>query len=118
MKPGIIPLNAPDHVLAAMLDVWRETGRISSMTVYGKSMEPRIPKGTKVLVEHRCDRIEPGDVVVFKNDDHLTAHRVVAVHESAGGRVYTTQGDANPEPDEEPLPERWIVGKVTGIQDG
>ena len=100
MKPSIIALNAPDHVLEAMLDVWRETGRVSEMTVYGKSMEPTILKGAKVVVQHRCQRIEPGDVVVFKNVDHLTAHRVLAIREIGdGSRLYVTQGDANPEPD-------------------
>jgi signal peptidase I len=114
----LVRLNAPAPVVEAILDVWRETGRVSEMVVYGRSMEPTIRRGTRVRVSHAVEGIELGDVIVFKNGDHLTAHRVVGIRrEESGDRRYVTQGDLNDYRDGE-VEERLVVGKVVAVLDG
>lgn len=116
MTQSLIRLNAPDHVIAAIVDVWREMGRISEMIVYGRSMEPAIQKGAKILVDHRLDPVVVGDVIVFQNADHLTTHRVVEISQQEDGlRLFVTQGDIHSHPDK-PVQERQVLGRVVEIR--
>lgn len=102
--------------MEGLLDVWRQQRRVSEIVVYGRSMEPTIPKGARLVVSHAPESLAPGDVVVFKNRDHLTAHRIVEILDSEDGcRRYVTRGDANEEHDE-PIAEPLILGKVLEVR--
>lgn len=102
--------------MEGLLDVWRQQRRVSEVVVYGRSMEPTIPKGARLVVSHAPESLAPGDVVVFKNRDHLTAHRIVEILDSEDGcRRYVTKGDANDETDE-PIAGPLILGKVLEVR--
>jgi signal peptidase I len=111
----LVTFEAPDHVVEGLLDIWREQGRVSEIVVYGRSMEPMIPRGARLVVSHAPESLVPGDIVVYKNRDHLTAHRIVEILEAQdGARQYRTKGDANDETDP-PIAEPLILGKVMEI---
>ncbi|HSL81815.1 MAG TPA: signal peptidase I [Thermoanaerobaculia bacterium] len=117
-RSRLVRLNAPTPVVEAILDVWREMGRQSEMIVYGRSMEPTIRRGARVRVDHSLESIRLGDVIVFKNGDHLTAHRVVEIRrDESGGIRYVTRGDLNDYHDGE-VEERFVVGRVLEVLDG
>lgn len=88
--------------------------------VQSSSMEPAIPTGSVVFVKEVPDeqvdeRIQEGDVITFA-DSHgapTTTHRVVEKHEAETSIRFTTKGDANEDPDPEPVYRDEIVGKVT-----
>lgn len=112
---SLVKLEASDAVVEAILDIWRETGKVSEMVVYGRSMEPAIPKGSRVRVQHTVEGVRIGSIIVFKNGDHLTAHRVVEILEKGSGeRRFVTQGDWTGLRDGE-IEERCVVGRVTAV---
>jgi signal peptidase I len=81
-------------------------------------MVPLIQEGDTVLVSHADTDILPGDVLVFRQNGELVAHRVIAIHQMDGiGCVYDTQGDNSPFVDP-PLQSKDILGRVIAIQDG
>ena len=78
------------------------TGRLMLQTVPTGSMEPVIPKGSAIMVEHQdVSTIEVGDVIVFAAPETgtMTVHRVIEIGETDGARTFTTKGDNNPGPD-------------------
>ena len=101
--------------VAAFLFGWRfqpvETG----------SMAPRFPVGSLAVVEP----IDPADVgagsvIVFvdqNNRSRLVAHRAIQRLDT-DPPVWTTQGDANADPDAFPVPSRDIVGRVRWVIPG
>lgn len=115
MKPNVIVLNAPDHIVVTLIEIWRSASKISEMSVYGRSMEPAIPKGAVIVVHHCLDGIVMGDIIVFKNADHLTAHRVVRVSTDKEGQLFTTKGDRNHYLDR-PIRASLVLGKVIEIR--
>ncbi len=71
------------------------------------SMAPTFPKGSIVVLGPiSADAVAVGDVITFYPPDHtsLVTHRVVQIKDGTDGRVFITQGDANPLPDPWELP--------------
>lgn len=71
------------------------------------SMEPVID-GWSLLIERRArpENLRITDVIDFTrpSDGHRILHRIADIREDAGGRRwFTTKGDANEEPDPEPV---------------
>jgi len=89
--------------------LWRRGGREFVTSFNGTSMLPAIAPGQQVTVT--CG-VEPvvGDVAVFRYDDHVGVHRVVARSET----WLLTWGDANPLPDEPVLPAR-VIGVIRDV---
>lgn len=64
--------------------------------------------------------LKEGDVITFNDwtrtgtadDPVVNTHRIIEVIETADGRAYRTQGDANESPDAEPVAEEDVIGKV------
>jgi signal peptidase I len=85
------------------------------MSVLTGSMAPTYPVGS-LLVIGQIDAadVEAGMAIVFDDPGEpgrLVAHRVVAT--TAGTAVaFTTQGDANPSPDPNPVTARLVRGRV------
>lgn len=87
-----------------------------SFIVTSGSMGAANPVGSVAVTRMVDSRaIRTGDVVNFqtKSASRIT-HRVIAVAEQDGQRVFTTKGDANPLPDPEPL--RLSSGKVARVE--
>lgn len=80
------------------------------------SMEPNIKVGDMVLVEKTddFDRIEEGDVLVYRHANVVMVHRLVGRDEQGEEYYFKTQGDANESED------AWWVeqGDVIGVAKG
>ena len=69
-----------------------------------------------VLMDFRPEVIVVGAIITFHRcDDRLVAHRVVDVRIEDGVRMFQTQGDASPEPDECWISETDVDSYVTAI---
>ncbi|MGY1739408.1 MULTISPECIES: signal peptidase I [unclassified Blastococcus] len=100
-----------------------------ALAVLSGSMRPGLPVGGMVFTrEVDPATVGVGDVITFQHPSDPTAlvtHRVIAVDTSSGSPVFTTQGDANEDPDVDPVPasavqgELWFsvpqIGRVTAV---
>ncbi|MGD1993533.1 MAG: signal peptidase I [Anaerolineae bacterium] len=89
---------------------------IDFRTVVSGSMEPTIPVGSVVAVRPvDATTIRPGDVISFKSPENPTVivtHRVIRTTYEGTTLTFHTQGDANYEPDLEPVPASNVLGRV------
>ncbi len=63
------------------------------VTCIGSSMEPTIPRGTRLRVSS-TGRPRPGEVVLFEAGSQLITHRVLARIPAPGGAFLVHSGDA------------------------
>jgi len=90
-------------------------GASHSYVVLSDSMSPEIKAGDVVVVEDQpTAQIEQGDVITYERPggDQLVTHRVVAVLNEDGDTAFRTKGDANEEPDPQPVSAENVVGVV------
>ncbi len=102
-------------VLAAV--IVPRLGGATPYTVLTGSMTPAYPPGSLVVVRPvEPTEVRIGDVVTYQlrsGEPAVATHRVVGVGWSAEGeRLLTTQGDANPVPDAEPVRVVQLRGEV------
>ena len=103
-------------IAAAAIVVPAATGS-TALTVLTSSMEPSLPPGTLVIIRPTApEGIEPGMVMTYQlksGEDVVVTHRVMQqVIDASGERVFTTQGDANPSPDPQPVREVQVRGTL------
>jgi signal peptidase len=79
------------------------------------SMEPKMYPGDVVIIAKvPADNIETGDIIQFRVPEKVTImHRVIEIQETeGGGKLFITKGDANDQPDSEPVIPENVVGKA------
>ncbi len=89
-------------------------GGIKTLATLSGSMEPEIPTGSLVVIKPAKD-YRVGDVITFGENTRTkspTTHRIFEIKERDGTKSYITKGDANNEPDDKPVTEKEIIGKV------
>jgi signal peptidase I len=82
--------------------------------VLSGSMEPKLGVGGLVVIKPvDAQQVEIGDVISFKLSgiDTPICHRVIDTQETDGARLLQTKGDANEEPDVNPVPAASVTGK-------
>jgi len=85
------------------------------MKFYGSSMSPFLKEGCRVVVEPVCDEpIRIGDIVCFRSEERLVAHRVISSHRSNGCQYFLTKGDHCLRADA-PLTRGEIAGRVVAV---
>lgn len=87
-----------------------------SYIVQTGSMEPAIGTGSVIFVaDVPPETIEEGDIITFAESGagRTTTHRVVEKHQAGESLRFTTKGDANEDPDPEPVYRSDVVGKAT-----
>ena len=85
------------------------------LRVTGWSMLPAISPGDTLVIEPaRSESVGKGDIVLFRRDGRLFAHRVSGKSGSAADFQIVTQGDgmANPDP---PVSSSQLLGKVSFV---
>lgn len=92
-------------------------GADESYVVLSSSMSPAIEAGSVVFVHSvPAADISEGDVVTYDRSPGGTTsrvtHRVVGVVERDGQRQFITKGDANEDPDPDPVSPTAVVGVV------
>lgn len=105
----------PGNILEAMLDVWDQTGEKHIIPIIGTSMLPMMKGGDQVLVVHGSAGVRRGDVIVFRCNSNLIAHRVLRIYESDGKLTFVTKGD-NVLQCDPPVNANAIVGRVSAIK--
>ena len=93
-------------------------GGMKTMIVLSGSMEPAIKTGSVVLTKPAAD-YKVGDIITFRSSENAktpTTHRINEIKEVNGQKAYVTKGDANNAPDQKPIAQGEIIGKlVTGV---
>ena len=85
-----------------------------ALTVQSGSMEPAIKTGAIVFVEQASiEQVREGDIITYQdNGNNLITHRVVEAHRAGSSMRLVTKGDANENPDPEPVYRGEVVGKA------
>ena len=109
------PLSLPGHVIEAALDAWGQAGERHTISISGHSMLPVIHDGDRALVTHGCAGVRRGDVIVFRLNGLLVAHRVLHIEGRDDDREFVTKGDNAGHVDPHVSP-REIVGQVLAIE--
>lgn len=78
--------------------------------VSSRSMEPALKIGDVVVVCGLCGDPTEGDIVAYVSEYGVIVHRVVEVINETG--LLVTKGDANAEVDPNPIPRKYVLGKV------
>src|SRR3989338_4969334 len=98
-------------LVASMIPI---PGNIEVKIVQSGSMEPTIKTGALTIVKPLA-RYAVGDIIMFGKDTKTqvpTTHRIVADEVRSGVFYYTTQGDANEDPDPQQVAQSEVIGKV------
>jgi signal peptidase len=87
-----------------------------SLAVLSGSMTPGLSVGGMVFTrEVDPAEVAVGDVITFQHPSEPTArvtHRVIAIDTSTGSPEFTTKGDANEDPDIDPVPASAVQGRL------
>lgn len=86
-----------------------------AFVVQSGSMEPAIQTGSVVFVEkYPPEQVKVGDIITFSKGRGAvtTTHRVIEKHQAGESLRFITQGDANEDPDADPVYRSEFVGKV------
>jgi signal peptidase I len=122
MQPNVVDDVGPAQALAALFlrDPQRfdqaakelaRTNRSVDLPITGISMGTSLPAGTiarVALTDSASCRV--GDVIVFRQDETIVAHRVIVRSES----FFLTRGDARLAPDL-PVARDRVLGRIEGI---
>lgn len=100
-------------------DLWEESfekqGKVW-MEMTGRSMEPAIMPGEKILVEKVSAKvIRVGDVIAFKFGRNLVTHRVIGKFRTNEGIEFLEKGDKNILPGR--VKDSDVLGKVIRVKD-
>jgi len=90
-------------------DVARSFGEVR-LKVTGASMIPSIWPGDVITVRHDAVSLQPGQIVLFRRQGKLVAHRIIQVR----GDVLSTRGDSLLSSDP-PIHSPDIVGHVISV---
>ncbi|KIQ16978.1 signal peptidase I [Rhodococcus sp. MEB064] len=84
-------------------------------TILTQSMEPTYPPGTLVVIRP-SEQLGVGTAITYQiasGQPDVVTHRIISTGlDKDGARVYTTQGDNNPQPDPNPVQPGQIRGEV------
>jgi signal peptidase I len=111
---GRLQQTVSEPVVSTILNTWREANEQHWLPISGHSMLPTLCDGDRVLVTHDLSSVRRGDVIVFRQDDGLVAHRVVRVTGHIGARRFRTRGDNVIRFDPE-VSEPSVIGRVLAV---
>lgn len=102
--------------IIAVVIIWFSVGLFPfhpSLVASG-SMSPVMEAGDVVIIAKLpADIIKEGDVIQFRKEEKITVmHRVIEIQETEGAKYFITKGDANDEPDRDPVIPANVVGKL------
>ena len=113
--PNTDPTPPPPALLEAAMDLWDQARGQHLIPITGRSMQPLIQDGDRVLVAHGIAGVRRGDVVVFRREGRLIAHRVLRIYHRQPGRVFITKGDGIRRFDP-PVHAGEVLGRVLTVE--
>lgn len=86
---------------------------VQPAVIYSGSMQPAMDVGDVVIIsEVPIDTITVGDVIQFRSGNVTIIHRVYETYGEGNTKLFITKGDANDDPDIDPILPEQIMGKV------
>ena len=90
--------------------------RFQMIAIASNSMVPIYERGDAIIFEKvDTQYIESGDIIVFKKNNVLVAHRVIKIKEDSYKKYFYTKGDANKSADSEFVKEEEVIGVVRRV---
>lgn len=92
--------------------------RYREVVVITESMYPAIKAYDTVVIDTKVDpdSLQIGDIISYRTDnDMMITHRIIGIEDVDDTRLFTTQGDHNPRPDETTVTSEDIIGKYVRI---
>lgn len=84
--------------------------------VTGDSMSPVLRTGDVIYIEPvKAEGLDMGDILIFKTEGNMTAHRLVRILRSNGRSMFLTKGDTFSSVDM-PLKEEDIIGRAYAVE--
>ncbi|HWP97046.1 MAG TPA: signal peptidase I [Syntrophomonadaceae bacterium] len=117
-EPGENTLGWVATSLAAILILWFAMGVFSyyPRVILSGSMQPGINIGDIVIINRvPGEQVKVNDIILFPLGNMQVSHRVVAVQEVENKRFFITKGDANQDPEKDPVYEKQVLGKVVFV---
>jgi signal peptidase len=114
-KEGRFPVGWIVTTIVAVAIIWFSVGLFPfhPALVGSGSMRPAMDVGDVVIIAKvPADTVTEGDIIQFRQGDDTVMHRVVEIQEIEGATFFITQGDANNEPDDDPVIPENVVGKL------
>ena len=113
-RPSYIAIIIPILVTAIILTVLTAgIFRHQLIAIASNSMFPTFARGDAVLIEKLdASEIKIGDILVFRKDSRIVTHRAISMELREGEYYFTTQGDANDDPDAVEVNGREVIGRV------
>ena len=103
--------NQPDSIALALLPLRLQTATEADLPVTGLSMGSLTRNASHVRVQRLAGEPAFGDVILFRTQQQLVAHRVISIRRR--DEQILTKGDACPTADP-PVAKDTILGKVIG----
>ncbi len=97
--------------LLGLMDSYSALGRSSWIDATGRSMQPSIPEGSRLLVAFGRPAQRRGEIIVFRRGERVIAHRLVGQRRTADGMQLFARGDNELYLDP-PLSEGEVLGVV------
>lgn len=93
-----------------------ENDQCVSIKMTGYSMYPTLRPGDIGVIEHCTpELLKTGDIIVFKTNRHLVAHRLIAINKENNHFHFTAKGDKNPFSDPV-FSQEMLVGRIKEIE--
>jgi signal peptidase I len=100
--------------LQAVVALWGLAGKHTVLPMHGYSMAPLLHEGDQIIIEYSAKSVCIGDILVFRQDDHMVIHRVLSVARKGSAiSCWITKGDNNIDIDPPVTPEQ-VIGRVVG----
>lgn len=82
------------------------------VAMLSNSMSPLYQRGDVIIYkkEVELDKLEKGNIVLYKIENQIIAHRIIDIKKEEGKTVYLTKGDANNAPDIKSVTNEQIIG--------
>jgi signal peptidase I len=100
-----------DAAIDAVLNIWADAERQNIVPIEGVSMHPFLQHGDQALLKHGLRGLQTGDIIVFRQDNQLVAHRLLALR-SDGSCL--TKGD-NVQFTDPVVTADQVVGRVLAV---
>jgi len=115
-KEASFPVGWITTSVISVVIIWFAVGLFPfhPTTVISGSMRPTMDVGDVVIIAKvPADQVKLGDIIQFRRPEKVTMmHRVVEIQETEGAKFFITKGDANDEPDTDPVIPENVVGKL------
>jgi Peptidase S24-like len=102
---------------SAVLETWRRDRAQDWIEATGGSMLPLIRPGDRLLVRFGESAVRRGEVIVFRHDGMIVAHRVVGSRQRDNEHVLIAKGDNEPRATEDVRPAD-LLGIVRAVDRG